>query len=719
MRIGQVIDILRNGPGANFIWGAGCSGLHRTSITYPGDRSIWNAVKRYDSDPLLSQIKRNFYRKTDGLEDVHSCLRILNGYERNEVLTWRTNWAGVCLAELLRIGRAARVLTTNFDTSLVATAAKLDVMPPVYRKDFPELASAPAPTVYLLGDAPDGTLDGLVRRGASTGPWIVIGCSGKHFGLIETLLAVDRFEHGLFWIGHFHEEPPEEVKPLFHPARNAHSVSGFDADSFMAYVLRDLGQFPPPALRNGTSKKAQSPAVQLEGWLSKVAERRRPETDFREVLEELARVEKGSSAEVRALTDKVLEAGELEARLGFDPGRLGIVASRLAENRPPREIKPLLLRAADLMEPLAAGDVMGHFAEICEKLAEYSRGDHAREWYARADVAFGQMDFGPHCGAPLPYGHYPRWAKLLAEWSCFEAHEQSEALFERARRQYLDTMAKYEETANRARSSQKASQPLGFHNPGYVANTADSARQKAIVEFILAIQRRARMIAQERARVLLQESRTWIEQLQAQIGRYNEMLARQLFREAECTPTRQQELLKEAGEQFRVLLTLAPGQAADIYCNWAAATGELAMARSGAEALELYADADRKFQEVEKLNPNQSTLRKNWCAILMDEARESGGPPELWDRAKQQAEMAEALDAGSGAYNLACLAAEMDDPNGVRRWMLHAADHAKIPRVSHILSDKSFLRNRRQQWFPLLLDEIFDAGLDCAESHSG
>jgi tetratricopeptide (TPR) repeat protein len=352
------------------------------------------------------------------------------------------------------------------------------------------------------------------------------------------------------------------------------------------------------------------------------------------------------------------------------------------------------MRAAGLMEPDAPGDVSARFSEVCCNLAQFSHGERAAWWYARADASFAQMDFGPGCGPPVPYGHVPKWAAMLAEWACFEPHAQSEAVFERARTMFRKAIAKSVETAA---------------SPGRDGE-AHHARQAIIAGFIPEFHRRARMLPAEKALELLAEARTWLEELPPGEGLFTELLAKQLLCEAEMAPERHATLLREAEERFQTLLRLAPGQAGAILSNWAAALCQLARARSGEEALALYAEAGGKFEEAAKAE-SDAVLHNNWSSLLINEARERGRSPDLLKRAGGHAGRAEALEAGKGSYNLACIAAERADREGVVLWLERSAEYGKIPRLSHILSDRSFERFRGLQWFRELLDAIFDAGL--------
>src|SRR5262245_45398875 len=106
---------------------------------------------------------------------------------------------------------------------------------------------------------------------------------------------------------------------------------------------------------------------------------------------------------------------------------------------------------------------------------------------------------------------------------------------------------------------------------------------------------------------------------------------------------------------FEEAVSLRPDRSGLILGNWALGLGLLAMSRSGAEAFELYAQANEKCLESEKMDNKSWELRVNWSAILVREARERDGPPDLWEGATRQAARAEAINPGSGAYNLACI----------------------------------------------------------------
>jgi hypothetical protein len=135
------------------------------------------------------------------------------------------------------------------------------------------------------------------------------------------------------------------------------------------------------------------------------------------------------------------------------------------------------------------------------------------------------------------------------------------------------------------------------------------------------------------------------------------------------------------------------------------------MSRSGAEALGLYAQANAKCREAEVSGNKSRALPLNWSAILLREARERGGPPDLWESARRQCAEADAIEPGYGAYNLACIAANLGNDDDVRKHLLQSAEFGHILPRSQILRDVNFEGMREESWFSTLLDNIFNSEL--------
>lgn len=176
----------------------------------------------------------------------------------------KINWAHVGIALLMQAGYIDRVLTTNFDLLVVKACAMLGVFPAVYdfatsqllkTADIPDLA-----VFYLHGQRTGfvlmNTIEDMESHSALLGPvfsgagsgrtWIVVGYSGANDPVFEHLASQQRFDNGLFWIGHGDREPPAHVRErLLACNKDAYFTKGLDADSFFVSLTQGLKVFPP------------------------------------------------------------------------------------------------------------------------------------------------------------------------------------------------------------------------------------------------------------------------------------------------------------------------------------------------------------------------------------------------------------------------------------------------------------------------------------------
>ena len=449
----------------------------------------------------------------------------------------------------------------------------------------------------------------------------------------------------------------------------------------MMYLVRGLAEFPPPAVRN-------SARATPDAWLRSFQEQRWRDRDYKSVMSELDPVLRGSPAELQATVDRVVHEFEIAARSGRSTFLIKYVALKVADHRAPREARPLMRKAAEFLEPEAPDDGLGAFADLCRRLASWSLREEARGWFARAVVAFEQMDFGPACGAPIPHGHFPKWAETLAEWSSREEGDRAEDLFQQAR-------GKFEESIRNTLEVMERPRRIGFS-----PMTAQSVLGDTIVSMVSATERRARRLARGPALSLLAEEREWIERLRPTEMAYRGVLA------SICLPKRPwrrngvRSCCSRSNGRYQALLALVPAESAAIYSDWASGLGKLG----------LYEESIAKFEDGERIQADLAPLQMNWSSILVQLARDGGGPADLWSDARQRAERVEQLGAGRGAYNLACIAAESGDATGVAKWLQDAAGRGKMPPLWHCLEDESFRPFHTETWFRELIDDIFDAG---------
>ncbi len=674
MQISQAIASLQQAGPLNVVWGAGCS--------YAGpNAATW----------LMFDLKVNCHIPIAGPHELHSAVMSLDRKTRQEkTARYGMSWAHICLAELLRAGRVARVLTGNFDNGIVNAVTALELLPEVYQDSHPELASSAIPGIYLLGESDPAAVAALIQRGAQTGPWLVIGCSGDHLGLREAVLGVPRFEHGLYWAGYFNQRLPAPLsREMFSASRNAYFLPGFDSDSFMAYLARGLGAVPAALLAASpasTGQAAGKPMDQLRLWCDAfAAAAQKTREGFSGAARSLLhKAETASGSEYDSLVADAIRQYELHFRCSPSGGyAAALFLGLLAEKRSPRRAASLRRKGLEWIDRFPAAPGMEamqarQVAETYAHLARFRTGDEADRLFARAEEAL-PTEASSRFGAFL----LDQCAEILCQWADQERNAKSDAVFERARRKFVETQRSHPD------------------------------RRERLFRFAQALRQRAKALSGQRALELLAQARGAAGELvsedPADLATW-QLLGLIALLEAEKNQG-DNGRLAEAEVFFRKALSLRADAAPSILQNWAAALAACAMSRSGAEAFELYGLAYEKFRESEQLKPDSRALHNNWSSALVHEARERRDAAELWLQARQQAEKAELIEPGSGSYNLACIAAELGDRDGVCGHLRRSAEFGQIPPLSQVLRDVNFAGVRDQLWFRQLLDEIFDCGL--------
>lgn len=257
--IDDVVECVRNakprGRSCSLLIGAGCS---VTAGIPPGSGFVKIIQERYP------QAYQRAEKKT-----YAPCMAQLMLAERRDLIAEcvdkaKINWAHVGIASLIQSGYVDRVLTTNFDPLVMRASALLGEFPAVYDFAASQLlnpADIPNKAVFHLHGQRTGfvlmnTEEECRRHSGRLGPvfqdagrgrvWIVVGYSGENDPVFDHLALVDRFDNGLFWVGHKDSEPPAHVREkLLVEGKSAFFVSGSDADSFFVTLGQRLGIFPP------------------------------------------------------------------------------------------------------------------------------------------------------------------------------------------------------------------------------------------------------------------------------------------------------------------------------------------------------------------------------------------------------------------------------------------------------------------------------------------
>ena len=160
------------------------------------------------------------------------------------------------------------------------------------------------------------------------------------------------------------------------------------------------------------------------------------------------------------------------------------------------------------------------------------------------------------------------------------------------------------------------------------------------------------------------------------------------------------QLFAQAGEKYAAALEIKPDKH-EALNNWGNALQAQAKQQQGEGADQLFAQAEEKYAAALEIKPDLHAALNNWSnALLAQSACKTGEEAErLWGEAEKRLLEAEKIAAGSGAYNLACIAAFRGDVNACRKWLEAAIKHGKLPPQAHIESDSDLDSVRDQDWF--------------------
>ena len=163
-------------------------------------------------------------------------------------------------------------------------------------------------------------------------------------------------------------------------------------------------------------------------------------------------------------------------------------------------------------------------------------------------------------------------------------------------------------------------------------------------------------------------------------------------------------LFAQAVEKYQAALRIKPDKH-EALSNWGAALSEQGKGKTGEEADRLFAQAGEKCQAALEIKPDKHEAFNNWGNALIEQGkRKTGAEAEsFFSKATEKLLKAEEIQPGSGAYNLACIAALKGDSAEARKWLEKSHELGDLPDARHLLEDTDLQSVRDEDWFQELL----------------
>lgn len=161
-----------------------------------------------------------------------------------------------------------------------------------------------------------------------------------------------------------------------------------------------------------------------------------------------------------------------------------------------------------------------------------------------------------------------------------------------------------------------------------------------------------------------------------------------------------EQLFQEAFHGFQAVVSSDPVIADALY-HWGFALFHYAQTKSGEEANKAYQDANNKFSFCMTMNPHHLGAAIDWGVSLMEQARNrsADNQADLYDSARERFLAANAIQAGSASYNLACIHAIRSEEEACRSALQDAREHGSLPAIGAILNDADLALVQQREWF--------------------
>jgi hypothetical protein len=168
-----------------------------------------------------------------------------------------------------------------------------------------------------------------------------------------------------------------------------------------------------------------------------------------------------------------------------------------------------------------------------------------------------------------------------------------------------------------------------------------------------------------------------------------------------------EQLFQEAFRGFQEVVGSNPVIADALY-HWGFALFHQAQTKTGEEADKIYQDACLKFAFCMTMNPQHLGAAIDWGVALMEQARarDGGAQEQLYALAREKFLAANAIQAGSASYNLACIHAIRGEDEACRAALEDAREHGSLPGMGAILNDADLAHVQHRKWFNEFMESL-------------
>lgn len=166
-------------------------------------------------------------------------------------------------------------------------------------------------------------------------------------------------------------------------------------------------------------------------------------------------------------------------------------------------------------------------------------------------------------------------------------------------------------------------------------------------------------------------------------------------------------LYKGAYHDYAEVLVGDPLRSDALY-HWGFALLHHAKTKTDIEAFKLFEEAIAKFSFCLLLNPSYLGAAINGGVACMDLARliAVDSDDELYEQARRYFEKANAIQAGSASYNLACIYGLRNEEQACLQALEDARNKASLPDAEEIMNDPDLDNVKEQPWFIEFIEKL-------------